>query len=73
MDEDLLAQGPEENRERLKAIQSLLTSVHKALQTVRDTEDALLGETPRRVPDPPVINLEEARAEIERRLARLAA
>ncbi|MEO0995773.1 MAG: hypothetical protein AAFX62_18485 [Pseudomonadota bacterium] len=73
MDEDLMAGGPKDNTERLKTVQTLINTAHKSLQTVQEIEGKLSGDAPGRLPDPPVLNLEEARAEIERRLARLAA
>ena len=58
---------------RIDAMQKLSGKAREAIQTVLNIEMKLMAQTDSKLPDPPAINLEEARAEIERRLARLAA
>ncbi|MBY8977640.1 hypothetical protein KHP62_17640 [Rhodobacteraceae bacterium NNCM2] len=73
LDDDLRAGGAVLTNDQVKEVHSLIHSTQKAMQTVSEIEGKLTGQSARRIPDPPVINMEEARAEIERRLARLAA
>lgn len=61
------------NQERLKDVNNLITTVRAALQTVLNIEDKLAGHGPAKVSQAVVIDLDEARAEIESRLARLVA
>ena len=62
-----------EAAKRLEIVQTTIVKAQKALQTVLDIEVKLMGGHGPKLPDPPAINLDDARAEIERRLARLAA
>lgn len=73
LDEGFEGPTEKETADRMKTIQGLTLSMHRAMQTVIDIEDQIHGRKSARIPDPPVLNMDEARAEIERRLARLAA
>lgn len=57
---------------RIKALTELIRQNQKALQTVLDMEAKLMREADRQRPGEGVIDLAEARAEVARRLARLA-
>lgn len=67
------ADGTKEDEDRLKAVMKLMSSCADAMQTVLKIEEKLAGKTPAGIAQDVVINLDEARAEIESRLARLAA
>lgn len=73
LDDDLQSGGTVLKGDKMKEVTSLIHSTHKAMQTVGDIEAKLTGKAASQIPDPPCIDMEEARAEIERRLARLAA
>lgn len=73
LDDDLQSGGKILSANQVKEVNSLINSTQKAMQTVGEIEGKLTGQSAKRIPDPPCINMEEARAEIERRLARLAA
>jgi hypothetical protein len=57
---------------RIKSLHDLIRQSQKALQTVLDQEVKLAREADKQRPEEGVIDLAEARAEITRRLARLA-
>ncbi len=57
---------------RVKALTELIRQNQKALQTVLDMEAKLMREADKQRPGEGVIDLAHARAEITRRLARLA-
>lgn len=64
--------GTEDEEDRIKVITDLVRSNQKALQTVLEIEVKLMREEDRE-PGRNIIDLEGARAEIRRRLDRLAA
>ncbi|MEM7505510.1 MAG: hypothetical protein AAF415_02100 [Pseudomonadota bacterium] len=61
----------DEARDRI--VTDLIRRTQKALQTVLDIEVKLAGKPGPDAPEAPPVDLDQARAEIERRLARLAA
>ncbi|MEM7178743.1 MAG: hypothetical protein AAGD47_10035 [Pseudomonadota bacterium] len=73
LDDDLRSGGEILTDRQVKEVTSLINSTHKAMQQVGEIEGKLTGKVAKPIPDPPCIDMEEARAEIERRLARLAA
>ncbi len=62
----------ETDESRVKALNELIRQNQKALQTVLDLEAKLMREADKQRPGEGVIDLAQARAEIARRLARLA-
>ncbi len=62
----------EDDAARAKALTDLIRQNQKALQTVLDMEAKLMREADKQRPGEGVIDLAHARAEITRRLARLA-
>ena len=66
------AQNFESDVGRIKSLNELIRQNQKALQTVLDMEAKLMHEAKKARPGRDVIDLGEARAEIDRRLARLA-
>ncbi len=62
----------EDDEGRAKALTDLIRMNQKSLQTVLDSELKLMREADRQRPGEGVIDLAHARAEITRRLARLA-
>lgn len=62
----------ETDEKRIKALTELIRMNQKALQAVLETEAKLMSEAPKARPGRDVIDLAEARAEIARRLDRLA-
>ncbi len=62
----------ETDESRVKALNELIRQNQKALQTVLDMEAKLMREADKQRPGEGVIDLAQARAEIARRLARLA-
>ena len=66
------AMDTETNESRIKAMTELIRQNQKALQTVLDMEVKLTREADKQGPGEGVIDLAQARAEIARRLDRLA-
>ncbi len=62
----------EDDKVRAKALADLIRTNQKSLQTVLDTELKLMREADQQRPGEGVIDLDQARAEIDRRLDRLA-
>lgn len=70
---DQLQFEAEMDEAREKIVTDLIRRTQKALQTVLDIQVKLAGKPDPDTPDASPVDLDEARAEIERRLARLAA
>ena len=66
------AKDTEVDLERAKALTGLIRTNQKTLQTMLDLEAKLMREADRQRPGEGVIDLAQARAELTRRLARLA-
>ncbi len=62
----------EDDLDRAKVMAELVRQNQKALQTVLDLEVKLMREADKQRPEEGVIDLAQARAEVTRRLARLA-
>ncbi len=66
------AEASEDDRGRANALNERVRQNQKALQTVLDMEVKMMRESDKQRPGEGVIDLAQARAEITRRLARLA-
>ncbi|MFQ5565713.1 MAG: hypothetical protein ACE5EU_05065 [Paracoccaceae bacterium] len=66
------AMETEDDQKRAKVLAELVRTNQKTLQTVLDFEARLMCEADKQRPGEGVIDLDQARAEIARRLARLA-